>query len=326
MGTFPVKLRSMSDLVAQLAQIVGKSPLDYLPDPFPEPMPIRLYLKRDDLLHPLVSGNKWRKLTYNLLEADRLGTRTLLTFGGAYSNHLYATAAAGRVFGFQTIGIVRGDELAGSPDRGSPDRHKPLNPTLAFCREQGMTLHFVDRATYRRADEPAFRAELQARFGPCYIVPEGGTNALAVQGTAEIMPEVYDQLGTWPTVVACAVGTGGTLAGLIQAAPSSVQVLGVSALKVPQGDKAQFAGLPAVLPPNVTLHTAYHHGGYARTTPELLEFMRVFERKTGILLEQVYTGKLLFALYALARQGYFPDEATVVAIHTGGLQGRSPLI
>ncbi|HEY0108111.1 MAG TPA: pyridoxal-phosphate dependent enzyme, partial [Fibrella sp.] len=179
----------MSDLVAQLAQIVGKSPLHFLPDPFPEPVPIRLYLKRDDLLHPLVSGNKWRKLKYNLLEAERLGAHTLLTFGGAYSNHLYATAAAGKVFGFQTIGIVRGDELA-----GSPDRPKSLNPTLTFCREQGMTLHFVDRATYLRADDADFQAKLREQFGPCYIVPEGGTNALAVQGTAEIMPEVYDQL------------------------------------------------------------------------------------------------------------------------------------
>ncbi len=306
----------MSDLLAQLAQIVQKSPLDFLPDPFTEPVPIRLYLKRDDLLHPLVSGNKWRKLTYNLLEAERQGANTLLTFGGAYSNHLYATAAAGQVFGFQTIGVVRGDELAG----------KPLNPTLTFCQQQGMRFHFVDRATYLRAEEPTFQAELQERFGPCYIVPEGGTNALAIQGTAEIVPEVYNQLGSWPVAVACAVGTGGTLAGLIETAPASVQLLGVSALKVPKQTDAYFVGLPAKLPPNVRLLTDYHHGGYARTTPELLHFIRHFERRTGILLEQVYTGKLLFALYDLARQDYFPDQATVVAIHTGGLQGRSSVI
>lgn len=311
----------MSDLAAQLAQIVGYSPLDLLPDPFPELVPIRLYLKRDDQLHPLVSGNKWRKLKYNLLEADRLGTRTLLTFGGAYSNHLYATAAAGRIFGFQTIGIVRGDELAASPDRESP-----LNPTLTFCREQGMKLHFVDRQTYKRANDPAFLAELQVRYGPCYVMPEGGTNALAIQGTAEIMPEIHHQLGTWPTVVSCAVGTGGTLAGLIQSAPAAVQVLGVSALKIPENKAPHFAGLPISLPQHVTIHTDYQQGGYARTTPELIQFVRVFERKTGILLEQVYTGKLLFALYKLARDGYFPHQATVVAVHTGGLQGRSPLI
>lgn len=302
----------MSDLLAQLAQIVQKSPLDFLPDPFPEPVPIRLYLKRDDLLHPLVSGNKWRKLKYNLLEADRLGVKTLLTFGGAYSNHLYATAAAGRVFGFKTIGIVRGDELA----------DKPLNPTLTFCREQGMMLHFVDRATYQRVNDPDYLLDLQVRYGPCYILPEGGTNPLAIQGTAELMPELHEQLGTWPTAVACAVGTGGTLAGLIQSAPSSVQVLGISALKVPPGREAYFDGLPALLPENATIRTDYHHGGYARTTPGLLHFIRHFERRTGILLEQVYTGKMLFALYELARQGYFPHQATVVAVHTGGLQGR----
>lgn len=303
----------MADLAAHLHQIVGQSPLQHLPDPFPEPVPIRLYLKRDDLLHPLVSGNKWRKLKYNLLEAERLGLNTLLTFGGAYSNHLHATAAAGRVFGFETVGVVRGDELAG----------KPLNATLMFCREQGMTLHFVDRTTYLRADDPAFRADLQLQYGPCYVLPEGGTNALAVQGTAEIMPELVEQLGTRPHTVACAVGTGGTLTGLIQSAPSSVQVLGVSALKVPAHQNVQFAGLPATLPPNVSIQTGYHQGGYARTTPELLQFMRDFGRRTGILLEQVYTGKLLFALYDLARNGYFPHQALVVAIHTGGLQGVS---
>ncbi|RYF56294.1 MAG: pyridoxal-phosphate dependent enzyme, partial [Cytophagaceae bacterium] len=172
----------MADLVAHLDQIVGQSPLHFLPDPFPEPVPIRLYLKRDDLLHPLVSGNKWRKLKYILIEADKLRYSKLLTFGGAYSNHLYATAAAGRVFGFKTIGIVRGDELA----------KKPLNPTLTFCREQGMALHFVDRTTYLRADEADFQHELQVRYGPCYILPEGGTNDLAICGTAEILPELYE--------------------------------------------------------------------------------------------------------------------------------------
>ncbi|ARK12058.1 pyridoxal-phosphate dependent enzyme [Fibrella sp. ES10-3-2-2] len=306
----------MSDLLAQLAQIVGKSPLVFLPDPFPEPVPIRLYLKRDDLLHPLVSGNKWRKLKHNLLEAREQALGTLLTFGGAYSNHLYATAAAGRVFGFNTIGVVRGDELAG----------KPLNTTLAFCREQGMTLHFVDRATYLRATEPAFQADLQERFGPCYIVPEGGTNELAIRGTADILPEVHAQLGTWPDTVACAVGTGGTLAGLMLSAPSRVQVLGISALKVPDAGNAHFAGLPDCLPDNVVIRTDFHQGGYARTTPDLLQFIRDFEVRTGILLEQVYTGKLLFALFQLARTGYFPNQATVVAVHTGGLQGRSTLI
>jgi 1-aminocyclopropane-1-carboxylate deaminase len=303
----------MPELATRLAEVVGHSPLTYLPDPFPDPVPIRLWLKRDDLLHPLVSGNKWRKLKYNLLEASRLELDgsppgTLLTFGGAYSNHLHATAAAGTLFGFQTIGIVRGNELA----------HRPLNPTLAFCQQQGMGLHFVSRSDYQRKDDPTYLTELQERFGPCYIVPEGGTNALAVLGTSEIVPEVVAQLGALPHTIACPVGTAGTLAGLIQSAPASVQVLGISALK----GTPNFPALPNPLPPNALINSTYHFGGYARTTPLLLDFIRSFEARTGIWLEPTYSGKLLYALYDLARQGYFPGGAAVVAVHTGGLQAR----
>lgn len=295
-----------------MAQIVGSSPLTYLPDPFPEPVPIRLYLKRDDLLHPTVSGNKWRKLTYNLIESNRLGFRRLLTFGGAYSNHLFATAAAGHLLGFETIGLVRGDELAG----------KPLNATLQFCHDHGMGLRFVSRSDYRRATEPGYLQALNAELGPCYILPEGGTNELAVRGTAEIMPELLTQLGAVPHVVACAVGTGGTLAGIVQSAPPTMSVLGVMALKLPDGEPASLAGLPQPLPPNVTIQPHYSFGGYARTTPELRRFMQDFEVQNGILIDPVYTAKLLYAIYDLARQGYFPAGATVVALHTGGLQGR----
>ncbi|CCH00604.1 Pyridoxal-5'-phosphate-dependent protein beta subunit [Fibrella aestuarina BUZ 2] len=309
----------LPDLAAHLNQIVGHSALDYLPDPFPEPVPIRLFLKRDDQLHPLVSGNKWRKLKYNLLAAREQGLSTILTFGGAFSNHLHATAAAGKLFGFQTIGVVRGDELA----------HRPLNPTLTFCREQGMHLHFVSRTDYRRATDPTYLVALQAQFGPCYLVPEGGTNALAIRGTAEIMPEIEQQwrdielpeaasAGTLPHTVACAVGTAGTLAGLIASAPESVRVLGVSALK----GAVNFAALPSPLPATVQLSNQYDFGGYARTTPELDRFIEVFEERTGVRLEPTYTGKLLYALYDLARQGYFPEQAGVVAVHTGGLQIR----
>ena len=263
-------------------------------------------MKRDDLLHPQVSGNKWRKLKYNLLAAREQGYRTLLTFGGAYSNHLYATAAAGRVFGFNTIGLVRGDELA----------QKPLNPTLTFCQSCGMHLHFLSRTDYRRKDAPDFLADLIPQFGPCYILPEGGTNALAMRGTAEIMPELITQLGVAPDYVCCSVGTGGTVAGLAQWAPAGTQVLGFLALSGGDADwHLPVAGL--------NLIRDYHFGGYAKTTPELLDFIRDVEKQTGILLEQVYTGKLLYGIYDLARTGYFPAGATVVAVHTGGLQGRS---
>jgi 1-aminocyclopropane-1-carboxylate deaminase/D-cysteine desulfhydrase-like pyridoxal-dependent ACC family enzyme len=299
----------MTDITQQLTALGHDSPLQFLPDPFPEPVPIRLYLKRDDLLHPLVSGNKWRKLKYNLLLAREQGFATLLTFGGAFSNHLYATAAAGQVFGFRTIGVVRGNELT----------RQPRNPTLAFCEAAGMQLHFVSRDEYRRKDEPEFVAELLDRFGPCYVLPEGGTNELAVRGTAEIIPEISSQLGYVPDYVCCAVGTGGTVLGLLQSAPEPTMVLGVLALKA-----ADFS-LPRQPPELVRfrLVTDYHFGGYARKTPALLSFIRTFEQKTDVPLEQVYTGKLLFGIYDLARQGYFPGGATVVAVHTGGLQGRS---
>lgn len=296
----------MDELARQLAQLVRCSPVQWVNDPFPEPVNIRLALKRDDLLHPLVSGNKWRKLKYNLLAARAQGYTTLLTFGGAYSNHLYATAAAGQVFGFKTIGVVRGEELAG----------KPLNPTLAFCQASGMDLHFVSRADYQRKQDAGFLAELVEQTGPCYLVPEGGTNALAIQGTAEMLPELVTQLSYTPAYVCCPVGTGGTVAGLAQSAPQETTVLGFLSLKLP-------APLPA---PGWTPVMDYHFGGYAKTTPELLQFIRLFEQKTGVLLEQVYTGKMLYGIYDLARQGYFPSGATVVAVHTGGLQGRSSAI
>ncbi|QKZ14141.1 1-aminocyclopropane-1-carboxylate deaminase/D-cysteine desulfhydrase [Spirosoma sp. KUDC1026] len=299
----------MPDITQQLADLTANSPLQWLPDPFPESVPVRLYLKRDDLLHPLVSGNKWRKLKYNLLLASGQGFGTLLTFGGAFSNHLYATAAAGQVVGFRTIGVVRGEELA----------DQPRNPTLAFCEAAGMQLHFVSRSDYRRKDDPAFVAELQNRFGPCYVLPEGGTNELAVRGTAEIIPEIITQLGQVPDYVCCAVGTGGTVLGLLQAAPEPTTVLGFLALKAPEFSMPH----QPPRPDQFRLVTEYHFGGYARTTPALLAFVRTFERKTGIQLEQVYTGKLLFGIYDLARRGYFPEGATVVAVHTGGLQGRS---
>ena len=291
------------------------APLHHLTDPFPTPVGIDLWLKRDDLLHPQVSGNKWRKLKYNLIAARAGGFDTLLTFGGAFSNHLYATAAAGRLNSLKTIGIVRGDELA----------HQPLNPTLTFCRKAGMQLYFVSRAEYQRKDDPAFLTELRLRFGPFYHLPEGGTNTLAMRGTAEIMPEIVSQLGFSPDVVACAVGTGGTVAGLAQSASAQTQVLGFVALKIPENESFH---LPitdnySLVPDNCSLISDYHFGGYARTTPALLAFMAVFEQKTGILIEPIYTAKLLFGLYDLARWGYFSLGARVVAVHTGGLQGRS---
>jgi 1-aminocyclopropane-1-carboxylate deaminase/D-cysteine desulfhydrase-like pyridoxal-dependent ACC family enzyme len=304
----------MDELERQLRDLAGQSPLTLLSDPFPEPAPIRLLLKRDDLLHPLVSGNKWRKLKYNLLDARQQGLATLLTFGGAYSNHLYAVAAAGQAFGFQTIGMVRGDELA----------TKPRNATLASCEQMGMTLHFVSRADYDRKSDPAYLTGLLDRFGPTCVLPEGGTNELAVRGTAESMAELLMQLGHAPDFVCCPVGTGGTLAGLVRAVAAQqlpTQILGFSAV-------GALTDIPALPDPDGSwqLITDYTFSGYARTTPDLLAFIRIVEQRTGIQFEQVYTGKMLYGIYTLAKRGFFPPGATVVAIHTGGLQGRSPAL
>ncbi|GAB3330890.1 pyridoxal-phosphate dependent enzyme [Larkinella ripae] len=281
------------------------SRLQFLPDPFPEPVAFRLYLKRDDELHPQVSGNKWRKLRYNLAEARRLGHRTLLTYGGPYSNHIYAVAAAGREYGFSTIGIIRGE-----------DHRERANPTLTFARQQGMQLHFISRLHYKNRSDAVLQADFRHRFGDFYELPEGGTNALAVQGTAEIIPEILGQIDQQPDFVCCPVGTGGTLAGLEQSAPSGTQVLGFAVLKGFAADDFRRA---RIIPD-------YHFGGYAKMTPELLAFIRTFERQTGVRLEQVYTGKMLYGIYDLGRQGFFRPDSTVVALHTGGLQGRSPAL
>ncbi|GAB3258445.1 pyridoxal-phosphate dependent enzyme [Larkinella harenae] len=288
-----------------LLRNTGPSRLQFLPDPFPEPVPIRLFLKRDDELHPLVSGNKWRKLTYNLAEARRLGYHTLLTYGGAYSNHIYAVAAAGRECRFATVGIIRGE-----------DHRQRDSPTLAFAREQGMRLHFITRHQYRHTADPAFQSDLRQQFGDFYELPEGGTNELAVWGTAEIIPELLRQAERPPDYVCCPVGTGGTLAGLIRSVPAGVNVLGFSALK----------GYGSEHPTGSLVVTDYHFGGYAKTSPDLLAFIRAFEHRTGVRLEQVYTGKMLYGIYDLARNGFFGPDADVVAIHTGGLQGRSPVL
>ena len=297
------------DFAEHLCLFPADSPLQALDHPFPEPVNIRLLLKRDDQLHPLVSGNKWRKLKYNLWAAHDQVFDTLLTFGGAYSNHLYATAAAGQAFGFRTIGIVRGDELA----------HKPLNATLRFCQSCGMLLHFISRTDYQGKDDPRFLTQLAERFGDFYVLPEGGTNALAIQGTAQIIPEIIRQLGYVPDYVACPVGTGGTVAGLALSAPAATTVLGFLSLNAADF-KLPIQGEEAV---HCQLKTAYAFGGYAKTTPELLNFIRSFEHQTNIRIEQVYTGKMLYGIYDLARTGFFKPNATVVAVHTGGLQGRS---
>jgi 1-aminocyclopropane-1-carboxylate deaminase len=274
---------------------------------------IRLLLWRDDLLNPDLPGNKARKLKYNLQQARAEGHTRLLTLGGAYSNHLAAVAAAGRLHGFETIGLVRGEE------------HTPLNPTLARCTTDGMHLHYLDRSTYRCRAEPAFLAELQQVYGPAYPLPEGGTNVLALRGVAELIGEVRQH--TEFDYIAVAAGTGGTLAGLalgLAEANYPARVLGVAALKGADFLRADVDALTLAatgrIVNNYELHTDYHFGGYAKLPPALRVFIQDFETRYGVLLDPIYTSKLLAGVFDLIDKGHFPAGSTVVAVHTGGLQ------
>ena len=287
------------------------TPLQVLRDSVTEQAGVLLYLKRDDLIHPEVSGNKWRKLKYTLLDAVRNRMDTLLTFGGARSNHLYATAAAGRAMGIKTIGIVRGEEYPAKE-----------TDTLSFCKSQGMQLVGVTRTEYRRRNEAQYIQDLKKHYGNPMVIPEGGTTLRALPGVAELVEETANQLEKTVDYYAVAAGTGGTAAGILSA---GAKVLAFSALKGGEflrNDILDLTGKEEI-GLNLQLFTHYHFGGYAKHKPELLQFMEEFEQIHNVLLEHVYTGKMLFGLYDLIKQGYFPAGTTLVAVHTGGLQGRS---
>lgn len=270
------------------------------------PFPVQLTVKRLDLIHPQISGNKFFKLKYNLLEAKQQNLNQVLTFGGAYSNHIAATAYAAHYFGFQSIGIIRGEELA----------KQAFNPTLQTAQDFGMQLHFVSRAEYRLRHEVEYLQQLKQRYPNTLIIPEGGTNQLAIQGTKEILSaddrENYD-------VICCAVGTGGTIAGIIESSSDQQHILGFSALK---GDFLKHDIQQWTNKTNWSLTDEYCCGGYAKTNSELLQFMQQFEQQYAVPLEQIYTAKMMMGLFDLIQQGYFPVNTRILAIHTGGLQGR----
>lgn len=284
---------------------------------------VTLMLKREDLLHPQISGNKWRKLKYNLIRAQELGHTKLLTFGGAYSNHILAVAAAGSLFGFETIGIIRGEEYA------------PLNPVLQRAQTHGMDLHYMSRAAYRGKMSDAVLEELRGRHGTFYLLPEGGTNGLAVQGCSEIVRDLALTGADFDLIIA-PCGTGGTLAGLVAGLhmhypTCAKRALGVSVLKsrpTEKRGKTDFLSqtVSDLLTDSVLVKWAinheYAHGGYANTTPPLLNFMEEFEQRHAITLDPIYAGKMLFALYDLIQKRQVDSGTTIVAILTG--QG-SPL-
>lgn len=266
---------------------------------------VTLYLKREDLIHPIVSGNKYRKLKYNIAFAEKNNHDTLLTFGGAFSNHIAAVAEAGRLFGFKTIGVIRGEELK---------EKITTNSTLSFAQSCGMQLHFISREHYRLKSTQSLFDKLKSEFGNFYLIPEGGTNTHAVKGCEEILTKEDTSFD----YICSSVGTGGTLSGLINSSKSNQQVLGFSALKGDflKEDISKFAKQD-----NWELINDYHYGGYAKITPELVTFINKFKAEQKIALDPVYTGKMLSGIFDLIQGGYFKANSKILAIHTGGLQG-----
>ena len=269
------------------------------------PNDISLTIKREDLIHPFVSGNKFRKLKYNLLQAKAENKTTLLTFGGAFSNHIAAVAYAGKEKGFKTIGIIRGDELLDKITE---------NPTLKFAQENGMQFEFVSREEYRLKGEKSFIEKLKDKFGDFYLVPEGGTNELAVKGCEEILTE-QDSVFNY---VCCAVGTGGTISGLINSSLQNQKILGFPALK---GDFLTDEIRIFAKKDNWNLISDYHFGGYGKINLELIEFINAFFEENKVPLDPIYTGKMVFGVIDLIHKNYFPANSKILLIHTGGLQG-----
>ncbi len=274
---------------------------------------LRLFVKRDDLLHPHVSGNKWRKLKHNLLEAQQLGLNRLITFGGAYSNHIAAVAAAGQEFGFSTLGVISGEE------------NGVVNPTLGFAKECGMELLFTSRANMRNYSDTELLQHLKIDPACAFILPQGGANCLALAGCREVVTETTAQLGHCPDFFITACGTGTTLAGIATGLSGTAQALGISVLKggflQKEVENLLFACGNKNTGESWQVLNDFHFGGYAKWQPELIAFINDFKQKTGIPLDPIYTGKAFFAAVQLAESGFFPEGACIVLVHTGGLQG-----
>lgn len=286
--------------------VAHASPLQQIISPETSKQGLKVMIKRDDLLHPKIMGNKWRKLKYNLIEAKKRGFQTLLTFGGAYSNHIAATAAAAQQYGFESIGIIRGEEL-----------NENANATLRQAARDGMKFKFVPRTDFRLFKED--EAFAKAKFPEAYVLPEGGTNDLAIKGAAEAVNEIdvdYDYL-------VCPIGTGGTMAGLLSVLPSDKRLIGISSLKGDFVHKmcSDLFSENAIRSTNYEVFTDYHFGGYGKVTDVLVNYINDFKKKHQIPLDPIYTGKMFYAFDDLLKQNFFPRDSKIVLLHTGGLQG-----
>lgn len=278
--------------------------------PILEEKEVLLFIKREDLIHPFVSGNKFRKLKYNIKEAKKLKKKSLLTFGGAFSNHILATSVAGKLCGLKTFGVIRGDELGKNVAKTLEE-----NPTLRKAQENGMKLQFVSREEYRQKTSFGFIEKMKNKWGDFYLIPEGGTNILSVKGCEEILTKEDKKFN----YVCAALGTGGTISGVINSLGRRQKVIGFPALK------GQF--LSEEIKKYTTnrkswrLQKGYHFGGYAKHTEELITFINKFKEDTGIQLDPLYTGKMLFGILDLVEKDSFEEGSKILAIHTGGIQG-----
>ena len=270
---------------------------------------VQLLMKCEYQNHRFISGNKWWKLKYNLEEAIRLKHHTLLTFGGAYSNHIYATAAAANELGLKSIGIIRGEETL------------PLNTTLAFAKSCGMKLQYVSREEYRHKTEDAFIQEFHNQFGDFYLVPEGGTNELAIKGVAEFGATLSSEVDF--DYLCLPVGTGGTMAGIVRAMKGRKYILGFSVLKGGGFLKDEIKKWTGDSFINWSIAEDHHFGGYAKTTEELTKFMNEFENQHKLPLDQVYTAKMMFGILDSIQKNLFKRGTTILTLHTGGLQGKT---
>ena len=264
---------------------------------------IKLYIKRIDQIHEYVSGNKWFKLKYNLIEAQRQKARKILTFGGAYSNHIAATAFLAKLKGIVSIGIIRGEERL------------PLNPTLNFAIQQGMIIHYVSRSTYKLKHTDDFLEKLKVKYGNFYLMNEGGTNELAIKGTSEILDANDSQ-----DDICCPVGTGGTIMGIINSKKKGQRVIGFSAIK--DLDLVQKNIEILTINKKWKIINDYCCGGYAKLTDVLIEFIYKFDKTHKIPLDALYTGKMMHGIMDLVAKDYFPKDSSILAIHTGGIQGN----
>ena len=285
-------------------ELKHRAPLEKISSPLFLEREIEVFVKREDQIDQEISGNKWRKLKYNLIAAKEQGFQTILTFGGAYSNHIAATASACKRFGFQSIGIIRGEEL-----------NINSNPTLQKAAADGMQLQFISRSDYQNRNDPNWVQKL-GDMHSAFVVPEGGSNDLALQGVKELIEEIEVDFD----YIICPVGTGGTLAGIVNGLTDNQTALGISSPKGEAYLEELIEHLTDVSK-RWELNHDYHFGGYAKFDSHLIDFINRFYNEYQIPLDPIYTGKMMYAVFDLVKKGKFPDGSRMVCVHTGGLQG-----